>query len=90
MFSKYWGRGGAGCIISSFQPASLFPRIPGAVRCEQHGDLRPERGGSDPAGAGRGQTARRHGDEAGGRRRHRRARSYTEVDLDADWLETQS
>lgn len=53
----------------------------------QRGDLRRERGGSDPAGGGRGQTAHRHGEEAGGRPRHRRARSYTEVGLDDDWLE---
>lgn len=60
-----------------------FPRFPGIVSCVEHGDLRCERGGSDPAGGGWHQTARHHGEAAGGRRRHRPACSFAEVDLDA-------
>ncbi len=87
LFYKSQSQSPAADYSSSFKLAFPFPRIPGAVLCEQRGNLRRERGGTDPAGGGRGQTARCHGEEAGGQQRHRWDRSCTEVDLDDDWLE---
>lgn len=66
---------------------TFFPRIPGVVLRQQHCNLRPERNGTDPAGGGWGQAAHRHGEKTGGRARHRRARSHTEVDQDQNRLQ---
>lgn len=58
-----------------------FPRMPGTVLRVQRGDLWDERGRRGPAGGGRRQADHRHGEAAGGGRRHRPSRPHPEIDV---------